>query len=252
MEPDTIDTPIEGKSQDYANLLSRRVRSFNSDPLHSTAYLADFAGYLQKPFRKEVRVKRVISPRSSKYPFVSEYRLSSNGPQLARFHDVKKYCGQKVPEDNPGNVLVFLTGRPSPAWLNAVGSRYRIDHRFFQQHLSFLPSGQRDWYTSPSLPSRARNTLRLCIPSIVFVGAEGRYVDPYGLQRARNNCDLQLLGKFSAFYESPASDAGHSIVRRVNIHSGDCFVLEQEASICVLGDTQIWTGELVPDFDLAC
>jgi hypothetical protein len=95
MESDRIDTSIEGKSQDYANLLSRRVRSFNSDPLHSTAYLADIAGYLQKPFRKEVRVKRVISPRSSNCPFVSDHRLSSKGPQpgstMSKSTAVRKY-----------------------------------------------------------------------------------------------------------------------------------------------------------------
>ena len=136
-----------------------------------------------------------------------------------------------------------MAGRPSPEWLSAVGARYKLDHRFLHQHLNFLPTGQRDWFTAPTLPSRSRTVLRFCIPSMLFVG-EHRYVNVDDLRKARGDCERQLLIVFRSLQEGTSTEAGRSIVRRMNIHSGDNLVIEQEVTSCLLKRGDRWTGRL--------
>ena len=164
-------------------------------------------------------------------------------PKLTTFDDVERYKQAISIEDHNTdcNELVFLAGRPSAEWLSAVGAWYKLDHRFFHQHLSFLPTGQRDWFTTPTLPSRSHYVLRFCIPSILFIG-EHRFVHMVELQKAREDCERRLKTRFRTFQEGTSTDAGQSIVRRMNIHSGDHLVIEQELSACLLNRGDQWTG----------
>lgn len=232
-------------SRTYAQGVALRVRSFPADPLYSEADLGDLARYLQNHYQRSPA--RVVSHGvPNNLTFVYKYTLSaSNDAILTKYNDVTKYeksCLEGTKTESR-NELLFLTGRPSAEWLNAIGAHYNIDPRYFQQHLGFLPSGQRNWHGSPTIPSRSRIALRLCVPSIVFMGSEGRYVDPYGLQNARQDCDRQLRQKFHALTASTLSQAGRSLVRRVNIHSGDCMVIEQELSIYPFKRGDHWTGD---------
>ncbi|KAH7072575.1 hypothetical protein FB567DRAFT_206111 [Paraphoma chrysanthemicola] len=131
--------------------------------------------------------------------------------------------------------VVFLTGFPSPEWIDAVVTRFSVDLRFLQSHLDFVPNAQRNWYTSPSLPSRNRHLFRLRVPSIVFGGIEGTELRAEELHAARKSCAKQLLQKAKAFHSGAATNCGQSIVRRINIHRGDAIILEQEVSVIVLG-----------------
>ena len=178
-------------------------------------------------------------------PFVYEYALFPDAdPKLKIFNDADNYKQTISNEDYNAdcNELVFVVGRPSPEWLSAVGARYKLDHRFLYQHLNFLPTGQRDWFTTPTLPSRSHTALRFCIPSMLFVG-EHRYVNVDDLQKARGDCERQLLVLFRSFQEGTSTEAGRSIVRRMNIHSGDNLVIEQELTSCLLKRGERWTGK---------
>lgn len=232
-------------SPTYAQSVALRVRSFPADPLYSEADLGDLAHYLQNPLQRPL--SRVASHGAlNNLTFIYKYTLSTSSDAiLAKYNDVTEYersCLEEA-KSHTANELLFLTGRPSAEWLNAIGTHYNIDPRYFQQHLGFLPSGQRDWHGSPAIPSKSRIALHLCVPSIIFVGAEGRYVDPYGLRKARQDCDRQLRQIFQALTASTLSQAGKSVVRRINIHSGDCIVIEQELSICLLKRGEYWTGD---------
>ena len=234
-----------------------RIRSFHSDPLHSAAYMGNFAQFLQKPRHKSTRNARSPVSRDHKPnrptkdenpPFIYEYAIPPNGtePQLTKFNDIATYK-QTISNkayNSDLNEIVFLAGRPSAEWLCAVGVRYNLDYRFFHQHLDFLPTGKRDWFTAPTLPSRSRSVLRLCIPSILFIG-EHRYVSLDGLQKARGDCERQLRQRFRRFQEDTSAMAGQSIVRRMNIHSGDNSIIEQELSACLLKRSDKWTGILL-------
>ena len=241
------------KTKEYTQSFLARIRSFHSDPLHSAAYLGNLAQFLHKPNQNSAKQARRPIPQRYKpgclssdkcRPFVYEYALFPDvDPKLTTFDDVDKYKKAiSIANHNEDcNELVFLAGRPSPEWLTAVGARYELDHRFFHQHLNFLPTGQRDWFTAPTLPSRSHTVLRFCIPSMLFVG-EHRYVNIEDLQKARGDCESRLLTQFRSFQEGTSTDAGRSIVRRMNIHSGDSLVIEQELSCCLLKRGDRWTG----------
>lgn len=176
-------------------------------------------------------------------PFIYEYVLSAQaGPKLTAYDKAEQYKTTILNADNTEhNELVFLVGRPSAEWLCAVGARYKIDHRFFHQHLNFLPWGKKDWYTIPTLPSRAQNVIRLCVPSILFM-SESRYVGLDGLKVARRDSERRLRESFRNIQESTVAEAGRSIVRRLSIHNGDILALEQEISICFVERKDHWTG----------
>ncbi len=243
--------PVE-KTREYTQSFLDRIRSFNSDPLHSAAYLSNLAHYLHKPNQKSRHACRP-SPQRFKpesfvedecRPFIYEYALFPDvDPKLTIFDDVGKYK-QAISSENHNadcNELVFLAGRPSAEWLSAVGARYKLDYRFFHQHLSFLPTGQKDWFTTPTLPSRSHKVLRFCIPSMLLVG-EHRFVRIDDLQKAREDCERRLQNRFRSFQEGGSTEAGQSVVRRINIHSGDNLVIEQELSSCLLKRGDQWTG----------
>jgi hypothetical protein len=237
--------PSVGQCNDarqYALALGNRVRSFETDPLHSTAYLAYLAKYLKSPFHKQPRRPQALftQHRSPNQCFVQQYLLRpSEQPEHTAFDDPNAYNAAPVPA---GKEIVFLTGRPSAEWLNAVGSRYKLDHRFFHQHLGPILANQKHWYAVPTLPSRSLEVLRLCLPSIIFIGSQGRDVDVLGLELARNDCNDQLRKSFRSIQDSSALEVGHSIIRRMQIHNGSALTIEQEMTITLIQRDHQWTG----------
>ena len=225
----------------YALSLANRVRSFETDPLHSSAYLTYLAKFLKSPFYKQSRRPQadLILQVSRRQCFIQQYILrSSEKPELRAFDDPKVYIASPSPA---GKEVVFLTGRPSAEWLNAVGSRYQLDQRFFHQHLGSILANQRHWYSVPTLPSRSLEVIRLCIPSIVFIGSQGRDVDVRGLELARNDCNVQLRRLLRSMQDSSLSEAGKSIMRRMHIHNGSALVVEQEVTITLIQREEQWT-----------
>lgn len=226
----------------YALALNSRVRSFEADPLHSTAYLAYLAKYLKSPFQQQPRRPQALitQHRSLHRCFVQQYLIQSfKQPERTKFDDPRSYNAAPIPAENE---IIFLTGRPSAEWLNVVGSRYKIDHRFFHQHLGPILANQKHWYAVPTLPSRSLEVLRLCLPSMVFIGSQGRDVEVPSLELARNNCSDQLRKSFRSLQESSASEVGNSIIRRVQIHNGSALIIEQEMTITLVQRNKQWTG----------
>jgi hypothetical protein len=243
------DQDIDDLCEAGTKFLTSRVRSFASDPLHSAAYLSNLSGYLTKPFRKPAHRTRynVPSPALRKgCTFFYSYEILGPRPSKPVTYDNASVflsrSGPTSPHEDKSE-LIFLTGYPSPEWLNAIVFRYGVDHRFLHRHLDFLPSGQRDWYTAPDVPSRSEHFIRLLIPSIVFLGAEDRYVSIKELHKARNACADQLRQKSKNLFGGSQSSTGHSIIRQVNIHSGDAIVLEQAISITVLNHQDAVKGQ---------
>ncbi|CAL8581396.1 hypothetical protein XPA_007091 [Xanthoria parietina] len=240
---------IETKLEEYKLSLRGKIRSFHTDPLHSAAYLGNLSHFLQQKrghsgrFLSQQGLNQSVHPVNEYKPFVYEYALSTQaGPELTAYDKVERYNTTLLNNagDTEHNELVFLAGRPSAEWLCAVGARYQIDHRIFHQHLNFLPWGQKDWFTVPTLPSRARNVIRLCVPSILFMG-ERRYVSRDGLKDARRDSERRLRESLRNIQQSTVAEAGRSIGRRLNIHTGDILALEQEISICFVERKDHWT-----------
>lgn len=241
--PQQSDDPIDhcDAARQYALALGSRVRSFETDPLHSTAYLNYLAKYLKGPSQKQSRRQQSSSAQStSRRIFVHQYNLQATlKPEYRSFADVHAY---RTEPPSVGNEIVFLAGRPSADWLNVVGSRYQVNHRFFHQHLGHILTNQRHWCAIPTLPSRSMGMLRLCVPSIVFIGSQGRDVDVLGLELARSDCNDRLRRSFKSIQDS--SDAGESMIRRVHIHNGSTLVVEQEMTMTVVKRGENWTCKL--------
>ena len=242
--------PSLSKLEEYKLSLLGKIRSFHTDPLHSAAYLGNLSHFLQQKRGHSGQVpskhglNQSVPPVNEYKPFIYEYALSTQaGPKLTVYEKAEQYKTTILnADDTEHNELIFLAGRPSAEWLCAVGARYQIDHRFFHQHLNFLPWGQKDWFTVPTLPSRARNVIRLCVPSILFMG-ERRYVGRDGLKDARRDSARRLRESLRNIQQSTVAEAGRSIVRRLSIHNGDILALEQEISICFVERKDHWTGK---------
>jgi hypothetical protein len=238
-------------NDDSIRFLKSRIRSFPSEPLHSRAYLNDLLRYLCQSFH---RVGDTTADRQTivpKRPFVYSYTIASGIRRLPNVFDtVEAFVGSLDTASALGSEheLVILTGYPSPQWLNALAARHHIGHDFFYRHMDFVPSAQRDWHTTPSLPSRSGSYLRLLIPSIVFLGPEGRSITLDELRRARAASRQQIRHKFRNFLAGRSPLTGQSIVRGVNIHTGDAIILEQAISMTMVKTEKGSKGNLSFDF----
>jgi len=225
--------------------LPLHVTTFASDPLHSAAYLNNLRYYLAGKFSRQSRAGKInpVSLSQNEHSFLYSYRVSETAiREPTTYKNVAEFVNSTPTPDC--SELIFATGYPSPEWLNAIVDRFVIDYRFLHSHLDFLPTAQRDWYTSPTVPSRRQHYIRLLIPSIVFFETETRRLPVQDLHDARNACTTQLRQKAKTFFSGSVAQHGQSIVRQVNIHSGDMMVLEQAISITVTKKDQDVKGML--------
>lgn len=225
----------------YAFELGNRVKSFGNDALHSRAYLAYLARYLKAPFQRPHRWQPGYEkPTPTQRTFIQQYLLlQGKAPQVKPFQDPSSF---EISETPAGNEILFLTGRASAEWLNCIGSKYSVDYRFFHQHLGTVLSGSQHSYAVPDLPSRSLQVLCLQIPTIAFVGSRGRNLDINGLEFAREDSNAQLQKSFLSLQNSAQSEAGRSIVRKVQIFDGSTLVIEQQMTATIIERGQHWTS----------
>ncbi|KAH8907948.1 hypothetical protein BR93DRAFT_977797 [Coniochaeta sp. PMI_546] len=230
------------RARRYALALSDRVKSLDVDPLHSAAYLTYLAKYLKVPFQKAPKRQHLFNiPSTARRPFVIQYLLRpGKSPDTNSFDDPYGFTASAASPSQ--NEILFLTGRPSADWLNCLGSKYSLDYRFFHQHLGPIISGNRQqWSAGPDLPSRSLQVLTMQIPTIVFVGSRGRNLDIRGLEIAREKCNAQLRRAFLSLQDSAASEAGRSIIRRLEVHDGGTLVVEQQMTATIVHRGNFWT-----------
>lgn len=216
-----------------AHYLQSRVRSFPSDPLHSAAYFRDLLSYLTAKSDKTATARYQI-PNLSKIEnnFLYAYPITSSSQRQATIYtNASKFS---LASSTPGSELIFLTGSPSAEWLDAIKTRLGVDLRFVQSHMDFLPNSHREWYTNSGLPSRNQHSFRLLVPSIIFIGPEGRNLAASDLHEARIAVSTQLQRRFKSLFAGPLARHGESVVRQVNIHTGDAIVMEQAVTVSVV------------------
>ncbi|KAF7504432.1 hypothetical protein GJ744_002236 [Endocarpon pusillum] len=211
------------EAEEYALKLSARVKSFDTAPLHSTAYMGYLAKYLRRPFKQPRQNRSVPQYRPKARTFIDRYVIRPDRlPDVSRFTEPTDFTASAIPA---ANEIVFLRGRPSAEWLNEVGRTYKLDHRFFHSHLAATVSTHVHFYATPTLPSRTAGILKFRIPTIVQVGAPGRDLDVEQLEYARHKCYEHLRKMFRSIQDCTA-EPGQSIIRAINIHSGSTLVME--------------------------
>jgi len=229
----------------YALAIGDRVKSFDVDPLHSGAYLTYLAKYLKEPFQKAPKRQHVFwnTDTAKQRPFVTRYLLKKGKPPAASSFIDSHHFSESTNSQSENEIL-FLTGRPSAMWLNALGSKYSLDHRFFHQHLGPIVSGHgQRWDAGPDLPSRSLQVLTLRIPTIVLVGCRGRNLAIHDLEIAREKCNAQLRRAFLGLQDGAASEAGRSIIRRLEVHDGGTMVMEQQITATIIHRGSYWTSK---------
>jgi hypothetical protein len=206
--------------------------------MFSGSHLTDLVNYLKISITEQPRQR----PAQETAPFAWSYKLGVDGNLLLTRTNKSIDFDANVPDPHATNQpkLLFLTGHPSPGWLNAVGYKYKVDPHFFQRHMSYLPSVQVDTYTEPSLPSNSRQILKLHIPTIGYIDPSPLESDE-NIQFTRATLNDSLRKTFRDRSRAPI--AGSSIVRRLHMHDWRRFTLVQEVSICLLGDKDEWTGK---------
>jgi hypothetical protein len=208
------------------------------DPLRNEVHLQDLVDYL-RPYLEESSSRDYTAWEA---PFAWSYTWTATGKLETRQEiDLRKYEGVEMLSGSMiAPELVFLSGYPSPGWLNTIGYAYNVDPRFYLRHMSFQPSVQMNFYAEPSLPSDSGHILKFNIPTI-------GHIDPViqrpleSLQLTRQRCTDLLRQRFLDMVHKPR--LGSSIVRRLYIHDWKRFTMEQELSICLLRRKEKWSSK---------
>jgi hypothetical protein len=211
-------------------------RTFASDPLHSAAYLNGVKVYLAmpEPSRSTIPIHSAPAPLRFVYRYkLSNTEIATTKAKTPDAYDSPEKFSSAIRINTETSELVFLSGYPSRRWLKEISDHYNLDFRFLQSHLDFLPGARRDWFLGSDIPSRNRHCVRLLIPSIVFFDSDVRDISVQELHEARSSCQVQLKQKAKSFFGDSTIQPGQSIIRRINIHTGDMMVVEQALSVSI-------------------
>ncbi|KAL7948776.1 hypothetical protein V8C42DRAFT_312303 [Trichoderma barbatum] len=133
--------------------------------------------------------------------------------------------------------MVFIRGFISPSWVSAIGSKYNIDPEFFRRHMDFLSASiDRHAYSTPSLPSSAKNLFRLCVNTLL-------HRDDFGgqdLQSQRLEQSAELAKYKAQQLGSTRVCCGDSLVREYSTVCSSFSVIEQWISLCITKTETGW------------
>jgi hypothetical protein len=210
------------------------------DPLFDAPHLRDFLRYLE-----ESSSQWPLGPYTNDPPFAWLYSCTASGDlQLSPKSRSRDFDpALQAPEENENSDLVFLSGHPSPGWLNAIGHKYNVDMHFFHQHLSSIrPSIHVVVFDEPSLPSDSRDILKLSIPTIGYLDDTGKMFGDISGTRSllQQSLRKQVLKNV---HDHPV---GRPIIRNIYLHDRERFTLLQEVSMCVLKKENAELGNVSP------
>ena len=222
-------------------------------PAHASLYagqhFSDLASYLNTPFRVFI-LPATISPVPSSqsehtsFKYVTVYDLNTSTDRRTRhidkIADFEDQC-EGLWNSEHGH-LIFMRGYPTPEWLNAIGSRYKVDPEFYLRHMSFR-LGHSDLFALPVLPSAASSTFKLRLTTI------GCTQNSTNVNESQDKLDQrrQEYSQLKEGYRESLRDAsscclGDSIVRDCSIHDAQHFSIEQDVSFYVCKTVRSWAG----------
>jgi hypothetical protein len=165
--------------------------------------------------------------------------------RIVQFNNVQEFervCEQKKQQSSP-SILLFLSGKGSPAWLSTIGWKCDVDPEFWLRHLNVhLQHNDNPFFTQPALPSSSRNIVRLKIPTIGHREHDEVYSQKK-LDSLRKITQDEMHDYNMQLRQGAHTDTGTSIVRSFALHDLNHFSLEQEISLCVNNFGGGWIGE---------
>ena len=226
--------------------MKAQAKGSSDDPLYTGDHLRGVADYLFKPLEASSHVAKYEPHTGTGSPFVWLYDLRSRRfPSVQRFDSVSKYESSLDNGNQPTYVtgLLFLTGNPTPEWLNAVGGGLNLDPVYLCEHLSFRGNVYLDTFAFPGIPSAGKN-IRLTVPTIGQIEPKKSCFSSTKIQSLRRDCSVKLREKLRGFESK--GQAGTSLVRRFFLHDTNRFTLEQDITISLVKENCRWTRRSWP------
>lgn len=172
-------------------------------------------------------LQRRTTQNSHAFIHVVVHTFSSGSQLLRQDFDLKDGLARFVDNPQPeahSDQVVFVRGSLSPAWIEALGTKYKIDPEFFRRHLRYLPG--RDYSDLPSLPSANTEMMTLILPSLY---TRSHALAPGQIRKDREkDSDVARRNQISI---SGDMACGETVVRRFSTLSDRIFSVEHEISI---------------------
>lgn len=188
--------------------------------------------FLNKPYTEHPIVNVI---ENSRPPLVCIHSTMEGGKPITRLYrsipERLEFAANPPILSNNAAHVIWLSGYPSPDWMNFIGAQYRVDPEFFRRHLIFLQS--KDNHNIDVMPSSTQRmiTIRLttiCRRSIALCRAD--------IEQARNEAASSVR------LHQQRLRVGDSIVRRYLVFDNTTFTVEQKfpfmwsaASIIMVG-----------------
>ncbi|KAK5128551.1 hypothetical protein LTR85_003222 [Meristemomyces frigidus] len=232
----TID---EAQSKQFARRIEQQAKGSAGDPLCTGDHLKAVAEYLCRPLK--------ATPKSESYrprvlcPFIWHYELRSRGCLNVKTYNHVAEFERMLEEDPPAYAacLLFLTGHPTPEWLNALGGELDLDAVYLSEHMAFRPTIFPDTFAFPAMPSAGRNIIRLTVPIVGQVEPLRTALPSTDIHSLRQTCSAKLRDKARVWDSS--GQAGMPVVRRFFLHDTNRFTIEQDISISLIYEGRRWT-----------
>lgn len=238
-------------TEEYANAVSAFSR-LRTGAGQRHRYLAEFLN--SAPFALDVDDSEPTSsavPRGE--PFLTLYEIAPENAcpkdnnklsEPREFADPEEFAALPVPtiEDDRGQ-LIFIRGYPTPAWLNTVGSKYKVDPDFFARHLDYLIPTTSETFPSPALPSSLSHMVTLYVTTIGSRDRARRTFRQSEIDSIRISDKRKMAGYSRSLSAGSDFNAGNALVRYYSTLDESHFTIEQRITVNIHRRRNGWTGE---------
>lgn len=138
-----------------------------------------------------------------------------------------------------------MRGNPSPSWMNAIGAAFGVQREFFHHHIQeFLRQPIESAWDSPRLASERARKLRFPLTTRFHLNKPSKRTrDEDHVFSLRNKAEE----KFGSYLKQVRLGAnlfvGDPLLRRLSVHDGSNFSVEQNVSISCEHTDKGWFGE---------
>jgi hypothetical protein len=246
----------------YARFVQTQADNAAAQPFNQGESYRNLANFLWQPFVPQATTMAppASAPVSNNVDtqFASLFRVSQQGIEKVNFTTIAEFhnLGDSVMPTDTSFTILLLRGYPCPQWLNALGSKYRIDPEFYLRHLIFSCKS----YTESTMPTR---TATHFLPShhggmitlqVAGIGCHeagsgsfrgDKRLSQAELDRQRRSAALRMadyMGKLSTL-NTRGFEPGHSFIREYSIHDHTQFSVEQTMSIAFHRVKGRWMGK---------
>lgn len=229
--PSNRSEPLSRTAEQYASSLRRVYKQSLQTELFSRVHYQSLSNYLSSAFDNQgAYVTEGFAQRRANFQFTHVVvHTIANGTTRRDCFDhslgLERFLTFPKPEPKMDQII-FVRGSPSPAWINLLGAKYKVEPEFFRRHLRYLPG--RDHSDHPTLPSATTNTLSL---SVISLYSRSRALGPEEIINLRNEDHETARRNTQAI---SAHDAcGETIVRKFSTLNDRLLAMEHEISIYI-------------------